>query len=131
MGTLHWWCFKSNRYLIRHLEKCLLSTSGLALRKSNGLRCHVRFSMTEDEFLGRCFWVGAPPRLDAHTWIQFLLALLSTGSGSPCVVPVPTKQHVGAPGFPRSAALRGVHGSVAPISGTGTFSSSEKVLNAT
>lgn len=39
MGTLHWWCFKSNRYLIRCLEKCLLSTSGLTQRKGNGWSC--------------------------------------------------------------------------------------------
>lgn len=91
----------------------------------------VGFSISEDEFLGHCFWVRAPSRLGAHIWIHFLLALLSTGSGSPCAVPVLTKQPVGAPGFPKSAALWGVHGSVAPISGTGTFCSNEKVLNAT
>lgn len=59
------------------------------------------------------------------------VALLSTGSGSPCVMLVPPQQYVGALGFPRSAALWSVCGSVAPVSGTGTCCSSEKVLNAT
>lgn len=61
----------------------------------------VGFSISEDEFLGHCFWVRAPSRLGAHIWIHFLLALLSTGSGSPCAVPVLTKQRVGATGFPK------------------------------
>lgn len=59
------------------------------------------------------------------------VALLSTGSGSPCVVFVPPQQYVGALGFPKSVPLRSVHGGVAPVSGTGTCGSSEKVLNAT
>lgn len=91
----------------------------------------VGFSITEEGFPGHCFWVWAPPRLGAHIWIWFLLALVSTELDSPCAAPVLTKQHWGTPGLPRSAALQGVHGSVAPISGTGTFYSSEKVLNAT
>lgn len=89
------------------------------------------FSITEEEFPGHCFWVWAPPRLGAHIWIPFLLILVSTGSGSPCAVSVLTKQHWRTLGLPKSAALWGVHGSVAPISGTSTFCSSEKVLNAT
>lgn len=76
----------------------------------------VGFSITEEEFPGHCFWVWAPPRLGAHIWIWFLLALVSTGSGFPRAVPVLTRQHWGTAGLPKTAALRGVHGSMAPVS---------------
>lgn len=81
----------------------------------------VGFRISEEEFLGHCFGVWAPPRLGAHFWMQFLLALLSTGPGSPCVLLVPPQQYGGALGFPNIAALWSVHGSMAPVSGTGTF----------
>lgn len=105
MGTLHWLCFKSNRYWIRCLAKCLLSTYRLNLRKDRGWgvsRAHSLWGGVSSTLLwglgsspARCTLLDAVP-----------VALLSTGSGSPCVVLVPPQQYVGALGFPRSAALQ-------------------------
>lgn len=132
-GTLRWLCFKSDKYPIRKiLEKCLLSASGPALRKAMGWGVrraqHLGGRLSRTTVLGLRASQARCAHLELHTSGS---RFPCWGSGSSSAVPVPAKQRVTTAGLPKSAALWSVHGSVAPISRSGTCRSSEKVLNAT